>query len=60
VHWHAHRKSHLVTSLAPGIKGDDVVGFSVEPLAGVKFAVPTIFSGKVYAGTSKSVAGFGL
>jgi outer membrane protein assembly factor BamB len=27
---------------------------------GVKFAVPTIFSGKVYVGTSKSVAAFGL
>lgn len=27
---------------------------------GVKFAVPTIFSGKVYVGTSASVAGFGL
>ncbi len=27
---------------------------------GVKFAVPSIFSGKVYVGTSKSVAGFGL
>jgi outer membrane protein assembly factor BamB len=27
---------------------------------GIKFAVPTIFSGKVYVGTSKSVAAFGL
>jgi len=27
---------------------------------GVKFAVPTIFNGKVYAGTMKSVAAFGL
>jgi outer membrane protein assembly factor BamB len=27
---------------------------------GVKFAVPTIFSGKVYVGTAKSVAAFGL
>jgi outer membrane protein assembly factor BamB len=27
---------------------------------GVKFAVPTIFSGKVYVGTQNSVAGFGL
>jgi hypothetical protein len=28
--------------------------------AGVKFAVPTICNGKVYVGTSNSVAGFGL
>jgi hypothetical protein len=28
--------------------------------AGVKFAVPTIFSGKVYVGTKKSVVAFGL
>jgi hypothetical protein len=28
--------------------------------AGVKFAVPTVFSGKVYVGTSGSVSGFGL
>ena len=27
---------------------------------GIKFAVPTIFSGKVYVGTAKSVAAFGL
>jgi hypothetical protein len=27
---------------------------------GVKFAVPTIFSGKVYVGTQSSVAAFGL
>jgi hypothetical protein len=28
--------------------------------AGVKFAVPTVFAGKVYVGTSNSLVAFGL